>query len=149
MKYSIEVLIDLPREEVIKKFKDPDNIVCWQRGFISMKTLQGNLGEEGSKNELKLKIENREIEMIETIIKNNLPQEFHASYTAKGLYNLQENFFDETPAHKTRWITHNEFKFSGFMKLIGLFMPGAFRKQTQQTMEDFKAFAETGIKVKN
>lgn len=28
------------------------------------------------------------------------------------------------------------------MKLLGLLMPGSFRKQSQKFMDDFKAFAE-------
>jgi hypothetical protein len=34
------------------------------------------------------------------------------------------------------------------MKLVGLLMPGAFRKQSQQHMQDFKAFAEQGKDVR-
>jgi hypothetical protein len=32
--------------------------------------------------------------------------------------------------------------------MVGLVMPGTFRKQSQQHMEDFKAFAERGIDVR-
>jgi hypothetical protein len=87
--------------------------------------------------------------MEETIIKNDLPEQFHANYAAKGVYNIQENFFEETPEGGSLWISHNEFRFSGFMKLMGLFMPGAFRKQSYQYMKDFKAFAENGKSVLN
>ena len=34
------------------------------------------------------------------------------------------------------------------MRLVGLLMPGAFRKQSQQHMQDFKAFAEQGVDVR-
>lgn len=33
------------------------------------------------------------------------------------------------------------------MKIIGKLMPGEFKKQSRQFMEDFKAFAEDGKKV--
>jgi cytochrome c-type biogenesis protein CcmE len=33
------------------------------------------------------------------------------------------------------------------VRLVGLVMPGSFRKQSQQHMEDFKAFAEHGTDV--
>jgi hypothetical protein len=36
---------------------------------------------------------------------------------------------------------------SGFMKVIGFLMPGSFRKQSRQHLEDFKAFAERGKSV--
>jgi hypothetical protein len=149
MKYTSEIKIEKPRTEVIEKFSDPDNMKHWQRGFISMEPISGNLGEEGSKNKLKYKMGKREIEMEEGIIKNDLPEQFHVNYTAKGVYNIQENFFEETPGDKTLWISHNEFRFSGFMKLMGLFMPGAFRKQSYQYMKDFKAFVENNQSVLN
>ena len=142
MKFTSEIKIAKPRTEVIEKFSDPNIIKHWQRGFISMEPISGNLGGEGSKNKLKYKMGNREIEMEETIIKNDLPEQFHANYAAKGVFNIQENFFEETPENHTLWIAHNEFRFSGFMKLMGLFMPGAFRKQSYQYMQDFKAFLE-------
>ena len=34
------------------------------------------------------------------------------------------------------------------MRLVGLLMPGTFRKQSLQHMQDFKAFAEHGKDVR-
>lgn len=149
MKYQQEITINRPRIEVIEKFSDPDNLEHWQRGFIFMKPINGELGAEGSQNLLKYRMGKREIEMTETILKNNLPLEYSATYEAKGVYNFQINRFNETPQNSTIWITDNEFKFSGFMKLFGWFMPGAFKKQSWKYMEDFKAFVEDGKSVKN
>lgn len=149
MKYQHEITINRPRIEVIEKFSDPDNLEHWQRGFIFMKPINGELGAEGSQNLLKYRMGKREIEMTETILKNNLPLEYSATYEAKGVYNFQINRFNETPQNSTIWITDNEFKFSGFMKLFGWFMPGAFKKQSWKYMEDFKAFVEDGKSVKN
>ena len=149
MKYQQEITINRPRIEVIEKFSDPDNLEHWQRGFIFMKPINGELGAEGSQNLLKYRMGKREIEMTETILKNNLPMEYSATYEAKGVYNFQINRFNETPQNSTIWITDNEFKFSGFMKLFGWFMPGAFKKQSWKYMEDFKAFVEDGKSVKN
>jgi hypothetical protein len=35
------------------------------------------------------------------------------------------------------------------MRLVGLVMSGAFRKQSHQHMQDFKAFAEQGQNVRD
>ncbi len=49
----------------------------------------------------------------------------------------------------TLWVSENEYRFSGLlMRLVGLLMPGAFRKQSLQHMQDFKAFAEHGKDVR-
>jgi len=149
MKYQHEITINRSRDEVVEKFSDPENMEHWQKGFIFMKPINGELGADGSQNLLKYDMGKREVEMTETILKNNLPNEFSATYEAKGVYNFQINRFKETAEGHTLWIADNEFKFGGFMKLIGWFMPGAFKKQSYKYMQDFKAFVEEGISVKN
>ncbi|WP_026933788.1 SRPBCC family protein [Christiangramia echinicola] len=147
MKYIQEITINKPRKEVVEKYSNPDNMKHWQRGFVFMKPINGKTGEEGSQNLLKYDMGKREIEMTETIIKNNLPDEYSATYEAKGVYNYQINKFSPTMEKNTLWVTDNKFKFSGFMKLFGWFMPGAFKKQSRKYMEDFKAFVEDGKSV--
>ena len=145
MKYTTEILIDLPRDEFIKKLEDPENMKHWQKGLVSYEQLSKNPGQEGAQMGLKYKMGNREMDLIETIIKKNLPEEMHATYDAKGVHNLQKNYYRDEDG-KTRWITESDFQFSGFgMKLMGLLMPGAFKKQTLIYMQDFKKFAEQGI----
>lgn len=149
MKYSQEIIIQLPREEVIRKMEKPENFKFWQKGFISYKHISGNPGEEGARSKLAYNMNGRKIEMIETIIKSNLPKELHTTYEAKGVYNIQKNYFEEESNTSTRWVSYSEFQFSGFMKLIGKLMPGTFKKQSLQFMKDFKAFAEEGKSVNN
>lgn len=148
MKYSQEIIIRLPREEVISKMEAPENFKFWQKGFISYKHISGKPGEVGARSNLVLNMNGREIEMTETIIKSNLPKELHTTYKAKGVYNIQKNYFEEETTTSTRWVSYSEFQFSGFMKLIGKLMPGTFKKQSMQFMKDFKAFAEKGKSVK-
>lgn len=149
MKYTTEISINAPRNEVVEKFSNPDNMKHWQRGFIFMKPLTGTSGKEGSQNLLKYKMGKREVEMKETILKNELPAAFSATYEAKGVYNIQNNRFIENGEDQTKWISENEFRFSGFMKIFGWLMPGAFKKQSYKYMEDFKAFVEDGKSVQN
>lgn len=147
MKYVHVITIDLPREEVVKKFSDPENFRYWQRGFISFKPISGDFGKAGSTNRLKYQMGKREIEMTETILRNDLPYEFESTYEAKGVYNIQKTKFNKIDENTTEWISENEFQFSGFMKLIGWTMPSSFKKQSYQFMEDFKAFAENEKKL--
>lgn len=150
MKYSTEITIDLPRDETLKIFNNPENMKHWQRGLMGYKMLSGTPGKEGAKMELHYQMGKREVVMIETIIKEELPDLWHATYDAKGVHNFQKNFFHELENSKTRWVSETEFEFSGiFMKLMGRLMPKAFKKQTLKFMEDFKAFAEEGISVTN
>jgi len=149
MKYSKEIIIDLPREEVIRKMEKPENFKFWQKGFVSYKHISGIPGQEGARSKLHYRMGSRDIEMMECIEKNNLPDELHTTYDAKGVYNIQKNYFEEESTNTTRWTSYNEFEFSGFMKVIGVLMPAMFKKQSYQYMKDFKTFAEEGKCVDN
>ncbi len=148
MKYRTEITIALPREQFIRKLDDPENMKHWQRGLTHYQLCSGKAGQEGAKTELHYRMGKREMVLIETIIKRNMPEEFHATYDAKGVHNIQKNYFEEVDAHTTRWISESEFEFSGFfMKAMAFLMPGAFKKQSRKYAEDFKAFAERGTSV--
>jgi len=149
MKYSKEIVIDLPREEVIAKMEDPNNFKHWQKGFISYQHITGNPGHDQARSKLKYKMGKREIEMIETIVKNKLPNKLFVTYDAKGVFNVQKNYFEVEEGNSTKWISDNEFECSGFMKIIAFLMPGSFKKQTYIYMKDFKAFAENETSVLN
>ncbi|MCY1660223.1 hypothetical protein [Chryseobacterium sp. SL1] len=84
----------------------------------------------------------REIEMIETVTVRNLPDEFSGTYEAKGVFNIVRNKFISLPDNKTKYISEQEFRFNGFMKIIGFLMPSAFKKQSMQYLVDFKNFVE-------
>ena len=147
MKYTVFTSIKQPREKVVELFEDPENIAKWQKGFVSMQVKEGAPGATGSKTLLQYKMGKREMEMLETITVNNLPEEFTATYEAKGVWNEMKNFFEEDGEGATKWQAEVEFKFKGFMRLVAFFMPGAFKKQTLKSMQDFKQFAETGQPV--
>jgi carbon monoxide dehydrogenase subunit G len=142
MKYSKEIVINLPRNKVVELFDNPDNMKKWMKGLQSFEHLSGVQGQEGAKSKLAFDMNGRKIEMIETITKRNLPDEFSGTYEAKGVFNIQENFFKEEDKEITRWITTSEFQLGGFMKLMGLLMPGSFQKETLKHMQNFKEFAE-------
>ncbi len=148
MKYTTEVIIDLPREEVVKKLDNPENMKHWQKGLIGYELLDGTPGQVGAKMKLEYKMGKRELSMTETITKNDFPAEFHANYDTSGVHNIQRNYFHDIDGNSTRWVSESEFKFAGFgMKLMGWLMPGAFKKQSQKYLNDFKDFAENGTSL--
>jgi hypothetical protein len=144
MKFTTEIVVNLPRERMIELFDNPDNMPKWQDGLKSFEPISGEPGQPGAKSRLKYDMNGRMIEMVETIETRNLPDEFSGTYEAKGVWNRVENRFFEDGADKTRWVSTTEFKFSGLMmRAMGFLMPSAFRKQSQKFMEDFKTFAES------
>lgn len=142
MKYSQRITIDRPRKEVIELFDNKENLKAWQPGLVAYEHLEGKEGEEGAKAKLKYKMGKREVNMIETITKKALPEEFHGEYVANGVHNIQKNFFRELEGEKTEWQSDSEFQFKGFMKFIYPLMKGAFKKQSYTYMKHFRDFAE-------
>jgi len=150
MKYTSEILINKPISLVIKKMNSIDNIKHWQEGFINMEHIYGNPNELGAKMKLNYSFENRKIEVIETVTKQNLPNELHTTYASKGLQNIQENYFKTTEEDCTIWICKNNFQPTSFkMSIMLLLMPSVFKKQTKTYMTNFKRFVEKGTSVYN
>ncbi len=142
MKYTTEVKIDLPRSRVIELFDSTENMYKWQVGLKSFKAISGDPGKEGSISEMVYESRKKDLVMTETISKRNFPDEFHAIYKARGVYNEMYNYFLDTDGGNTIWRSVSVFRFRGLMALMAPFMKSAFKNSTLMTMERFKAFAE-------
>src|SRR5687767_5344369 len=122
MKYTLEIEINKPVNTVVELFDNPDNMKKWMKGLQSFVHLSGEPGQPGAKSNLRFKMGNKEVEMIETIVVRNLPHEFSGTYDVKGVHNIVKNKFIPV-GNKTRYVTEQEFQFKGFMKLIGFLFP--------------------------
>ena len=142
MKYTTRVVIELPRARVVELFENPDHYKDWQESLVSQERIDGEPGQVGTRTKLLHKMGKREVEMLETITKRDLPENFTATYEAPGVWNLAVNRFSEPDPERTTWEMDTEFRCKGIMWVMTTFMPGMFKKQTQATMEAFKAFAE-------
>ncbi|NGZ88649.1 SRPBCC family protein [Psychroflexus maritimus] len=145
MKYTTEIIIDLPLSKVIAIFENPELLPDWQRGLKYSKLIKGENGEVGAKRKLKVDLEIKTIIMIETIIKKKLPNEWHGKYSANGIDSIQKNYFKAINENQTHWKNESEFKFHGAMRIISKIMPGIFKQRGEQVMTDFKAFAEREV----
>lgn len=147
MEYTTTVEIDLPRNQFLEILTNEENMKHWMRGLVSYERLSANKNTEGARTAFKFKMGKREMNMVETILKVNFPEEFFVAYDSKGVHNVQKNYFEEKNG-KTIWSSKSEFKFDSFMmKLMAFLMPGLFKKQSRQYADDFKNFAEKGISV--
>ncbi len=142
MKFTSEVTINLPRARVVELFDNPDNMKLWQKGLESFEPLSGTPGQPGAQAKLVYEMNGRRMELIETVTVRNLPDEFNGTYDAGGMHNIRNNRFVEVDAEHTRWVSETEYQFGGYMRLLGPFMQGSLKHQSQQIMDDFKVFAE-------
>ncbi len=142
MKYTSEIKIDLPREQVIALFDNTENTYKWMDGLQSVEHLEGEPGEEGARSKMRFEMGKRRIEMVETILQRDFPDRFKTAYDTAGVYNEVDNqFIDQGEA--TLYRTVHYFRFEGWgMRMMAFLMPGAFKKQSMTYLKNFKAFAE-------
>ena len=79
MKYYGAIDIKQPIKKVTELFADPKNLKEYQDGFIRKELVSGKEGDDGAVSKMYYKFGNREMELTETITKNELPNLFEAS----------------------------------------------------------------------
>ncbi len=142
MKYTTEIEINLPVDRVVELFDSRENLFHWMEGLYSFDHMSGEPGQVGAKSLLKFKMGAKNVEMVETVIVRNLPDEFSGSYEVRGVFNIVKNQFVILGENKTRHVTFHEFKFQGLMKVIAIFIKPSLRKQSSKMLAAFKEFAE-------
>ncbi|MFF5987055.1 SRPBCC family protein [Prauserella flavalba] len=159
MKYTNSIEIALPREQVAQLLADPAHLPKWLRGIVLHEPVHGMHGQLGTKSRVVMQSGKRQIECTETITRRDpadlhgIPKEtvvhFDREIVGAGMWSVVRDRLTETSPETTLWEQASEYRFSSLlMRLMGLLMPGAFHKQSQQHMEDFKAFAEQGKDVR-
>lgn len=142
MKYSTEVIIDLPREKVIELFDNQDNAFKWMKGLEKWDQVSGSPGEVGAKSKMLFKMKKRSMEIHEEITTKELPERINFVFTSKGVTNWNDNRFEAVSDNQTKWVQANVFKCKGMVRVFAAIMPSAFKKHTKMSMVDFKVFAE-------
>ncbi|WP_280433997.1 SRPBCC family protein [Nocardia carnea] len=159
MKYTDSIEIALPREKVAELLADPAHLPKWLRGLVLHEPLNGEHGQLGTISRVVMQMGRRTMECTETITRREpadlreTPKtsivHFDREIVGEGMRSAVRDRLTEAGPQKTLWESENEYRFDGFlMKLLALLLPGAFRKQSQQHMQDFKAFAEQGKDVR-
>ena len=147
VKYTEEIEINSNIDTLIVLFDNPYNMKEYMQGIESYELISGELREVGAKAELIVSyieedVVKRKIVMIEEIITNNLPEEKKVTYTADGVYNIVTNRLIKVSENQTKFINEQEFEFKGYMKVMGFFMPSAFKQQSRVYLQNFKEFVE-------
>ena len=148
MKYTSEILIQLPIQKVLNKLQNYNDMKHWQRGFENFEHVSGEPGALGSKMKLNYKFGSRKFSLLETITYFDFPNEYHLFYDSDGLHNIHKNSFTEVENGITKWVFECECIPTTFsMSVKTLLMPGIYKKQILQYIDDFKNFAEKGVSI--
>lgn len=144
MKYTCKIEIDQPIDKVVALWQDENNFKAWQDGFVSIEHLSGSPETVGAKSRILFKQGRRQLELLETVMLSNLPEEKTALYEHKHMTNTQTTRFEKRPDNKTAYISEVEYtQFNGFFpKIMAILFPSMFKKQSEKWMRQFKKFAE-------
>jgi uncharacterized protein YndB with AHSA1/START domain len=160
MKYTVSIEIALPRDRVAQLLADPAQMPKWLRGLVSHEPISGTHGQVGTVSRVVMQMGKQEFEGTETITRREpvdlqeIPSggvvHFEREIVGEGMWSAARERLTEAGPQATLWESENEYRFSGLMmRVVGLLMPSAFRKQSLQHMQDFKAFAEQGQDVRD
>ncbi len=136
--------IDKPRSKVIEIFADPKYLGEFQEGFIRKELVSGIEGQDGSISKMYYKHGKHDMELIETITANRLPDTFEAHYHHIHMDNTMKCSFIALDDHKTRYEYEFEYtRINWFMpKLMAILFPNAYKKPAEKWMNNFKALVE-------
>ncbi|NND94471.1 MAG: SRPBCC family protein [Flavobacteriales bacterium] len=146
-KFTCSVDINAPMHKVVELWQDPNQLQHWQEGFLGIEPLSGEKGAVGSTMKMRYKMNRskKEFQLIETILVNDLPNQFIGQYEGPGMVNTMNSEFQELPNGMTRWQAEIDYKIiRGFMmKLIAAIAPSMFKRQTQKWLDRFKELVES------
>ncbi|CAM3821090.1 SRPBCC family protein [Tsukamurella ocularis] len=160
MKCTTSIEIALPLDRVAQLLSDPSHLPMWLRGMVVHEPLSGAHGEVGTVSRVVLESGKQTMELTETVtrrepadlstIRAGTVVRFEREIEGAGMWNAARERLSEAGPGRTRWDSENEYRFRNpLLRLMALVLPGVFRKQQLQHMEDFKAFAEQGRDVRD
>ena len=144
MKFTSTVIINKPKEMVANYFADPEYLAEYQEGFQKKELVSGEAGKVNAISNLFYASGKRKMMLTETILVNNLPDEFMAQYHHKFTDNTMKSTFTSIDENQTRYDAEIHYTaFRGFMvKLMVFLAPIFFKKQVDKWLLNFKTFLE-------
>jgi hypothetical protein len=102
---------------------------------------QRDPGDDGALSKLSYATRGRELILTETVVANRLPNSFEAYYHHDDMDNTLRTTFTVLSENRTRYEIEGGTPRTG-SRLTARLLPGAFTKQAQTWLNNFKVFAE-------
>ena len=144
MQYKGSVIINKPRKVVVDLFINPNFNKDYQDGFIKKELISGIATLVDAKSKMYYKYGKRDMVLIETVLRNELPSLFEAFYSHKHMDNTMKCTFIEIGPEKTEYKYECVYtRINWFLpKLIAILFPSMYKKQGNKWMKQFKEFVE-------
>jgi uncharacterized protein YndB with AHSA1/START domain len=143
MKFTLQLPINRPRQDVWNAFNNRENMKKWQRSLVSFETISGTQGQPGAVSRFTYKEKEREFSLLERVTDREELHRLDGVYENNFADNTVRNTFIEQGKEQTLWVVETEFKFKTLlMRILGPIMKKNFVLRTQREMERFKEFVE-------
>jgi hypothetical protein len=144
MNFTSTVIINKPKEMVANYFANPEYLTEYQEGFQKKELVSGEAGKVNAVSNLFYASGKRKMMLTETIVVNNLPDEFMAQYHHKFTDNTMKSTFTSIDENQTRYDAEIHYTaFRGFMvNTMAFLAPKFFKKQVDKWLLNFKTFLE-------
>ena len=140
MEFTVELMLDLPRDVVVELHYCSDNLPHWMEGFVSFEHVDGEHGAVGATYRSAARFGGVVREYTDTIIRNDLPDAFHQvqEFADVGLCHEVHARFTVMDPTTTRWSVWHRFSGGGIEKMD----QATVEARCLGLMRAFKAFAE-------
>ncbi len=142
MKFRSEIDIDRPITELIVIIQDPECTLKWLDGLRSVKHISGEFRQPGSKSKVVFDSPAGRLLITETVISNQLPEEYIIRYDGQGYISYSNYHFEKLSDTSTRFVISQDIELKGALKLASGLLKGTVSKQLDRSTASFKRFAE-------
>ena len=142
MKFRSEVDIDKPINQLVEIIQDPECTIKWLDGLRSVKHVSGEYRQPGSKSKVVFDSPAGRLLITETIISNELPEEFIIRYVGSGYISYSNYQFEKLSDASTRFVINQDVELKGALKLASGLLKGTMDRQLKKSTASFKRFAE-------
>lgn len=144
MKHKGYIDINQSLEKVTEIFANPLYLKEYQDDFLRKELISGEQGKTGAISKMYYKYGKQEMELTETIIKNELPRFFEAFYHHKHMDNTMKCNFSSTNNNLTRYEYEYEYTRIDWIipKLMAILFLRMYKKPAEKWLKQFKEFVE-------
>lgn len=137
MRFTKEIVLNKPIEQVRVLTADPAHLHRWQPDLVSITQHGETPGTAGSTATLTY----RRFTLEETVLAATA-DERTARYETRGLVHTITNRYTRIDDQRTKLVSDNEFQLSGLLKLGRRVLEKSLRDQAERNIDNFKAFID-------
>ncbi len=142
MKFRSEIEIEQPIDLLVDLIQDPENTLKWLDGLRSVKHVSGEFRQAGAKSKVVFDSPAGRMLITETIISNELPEQYIMRYDGNGYVSYSNYSFEKLTSSSTLFVLQQQVELKGALKLARGFLKGTMNRQLSKSAVSFKRFAE-------